>query len=62
MQKEVIVTGVKHYKGISAFDIGMNLEVEFDGSNPFSNCAFYFPHRLKLNLHINSIFFPRASP
>ncbi|WP_406536996.1 hypothetical protein [Methanobrevibacter sp.] len=40
MQKEVIVTGVKHYKGISAFNVGMNLEVEFDGINPFSNCAF----------------------
>ena len=40
MQREVIVTGVKHYKGITAFDVGMKLEVEFDGINPFSNCAF----------------------
>ena len=40
MQKEVIVTGVKHYKGISAFDIDMKVVVEFDGQNPYSHNAF----------------------
>ena len=40
MQKEVIVTGVKHYKGISAFDVGKNVVVEFDKENPYSNNAF----------------------
>ena len=40
MQKEVIVTGVKHYRGISAFNVGKNVVVEFDGENPYSNNAF----------------------
>lgn len=40
MQKEVVVTGVKHYKGISAFDVDMKVVVEFDGENPYSNNAF----------------------
>ena len=40
MQKEVVVTGVKHYKGINAFDVDMEVVVEFDGENPYSNNAF----------------------
>ena len=40
MQKEVIVTGVKHYKGIAAFNVGKNVVVEFDKENPYSHNAF----------------------
>ena len=40
MQKEVIVTGTKYYKGIDAFDTDMNIVVEFDSENIYSNNAF----------------------
>ena len=40
MQKEVIVTGIKYYQGISAFEVNQNVVVEFDSENPFSNNAF----------------------
>ena len=40
MQKEVIVTGIKYYQGINAFEVNQNVVVEFDSENPFSNNAF----------------------
>ena len=40
MQKEVIVTGIKYYQGISAFEVNQNVLVKFDSENPFSNNAF----------------------
>jgi len=40
MIKEVITTGVKYYQGISAFDINMEVVVEFDSENTYSQNAF----------------------
>lgn len=40
MQKEIIVTGVKYYQGINAFDIDMQVEIVFDDNNNYSNNAF----------------------
>ena len=50
MQKEVIVTGVKHYKGINAFDVGNEVVVEFDSENPYSNNAFSVSDKNKARL------------
>ena len=50
MQKEVIVTGVKHYKGINAFDVGNEVVVEFDSENPYSNNAFKVSDKNKARL------------